>query len=489
MNLEQDGEECERAIMDKCCILNGLLAVLVTFAFVSVFQIRATAATERPNVILIMSDDQGWGDVGFNENTRIKTPHLDSMAAGGIVFDRFYASAPICSPTRASVLTGRNAWRTGVLSAHTAGMRVGELTLAEMFQEKEYRTGVFGKWHLGWVKPDELLSRGGYSPPWHHGFDMSFVTTSAVPTWNPQITPAGWNSWGQKEGRPWKGGYPYVENGVEVSRNLEGDDSRIIMDRVIPFIDKNKDRRFFAAVWFHTPHEPVVAGPQYRAMYPDESEEAQHYFGAITAMDEQVGRLRKHLRELQIEKDTLILFCSDNGPSTGVTKRGIASAGPFRGSKHTMYEGGVLVPACAEWPGTIQPGQRTDVRCSVLDYVPTLTQLIRYRFRGWRVRPLDGMDLMPVIQGKVKKREGYLFFGNRRLEEETDDKALISGDWKLIHNAGKEDRLRLYNLGADPYETTDLAAQEPARVQQLLAAMSEIEESCRLSRDGADYRY
>lgn len=447
------------------------------------------AATEKPNVILIMTDDQGWGDVGFNGSAAVKTPHLDEMAASGIVFERFYVSSPICSPTRASVLTGRHAWRTGVLSAHTAGMRVGELTLAEMFQEKDYRTGIFGKWHLGWVKPDEQLSRGGYSPPWHHGFDVSFVTTSAVPTWNPRMTPEGWNSWGHVEGRPWKGGYPYVENGVEVTDNLEGDDSRIIMDRVIPFIDKNKDRRFFAAVWFHTPHEPVVAGPKYRKMYGDKPEEAQHYYGAITAMDEQVGRLRAHLRSLGIEKKTLLLFCSDNGPSSGVTKRGIASAGPFRGHKHTMYEGGLLVPACAEWPGRIEPGQRTSTRCSVVDYVPTLTKLINYKFRGSRERPLDGIDIFPLMQGKRVEREAALFFGNRRLHEGTDDKALIFGDWKLIHNAGEQNEILLFNLGTDPHETENLAASESELVKRLLSQMSEVEESCRLSRDGADYRY
>lgn len=466
----------------------GLRPLCVLFPFLVMGPGHAEA-TERPNVILLMSDDQGWGDVGFNGNERVRTPHLDAMAGEGVIFERFYASSSVCSPTRASVLTGRHAWRTGVLSAHTAGMRVGELTLAEIFQEEGYRTGIFGKWHLGWVKPDDLSSRGGYSPPWHHGFDRSFVTTSAVPTWDPQRTPDGWSAWGQRSGRPWKGGYPYVENGVEVTDNLEGDDSRIIMDRVLPFIEQNKDRPFFVVVWFHTPHEPVVAGPAYKALYAEYEEEAQHYYGAITAMDEQIGRLRMGLRELGLERQTLMLFCSDNGSSGGVTQRGIASAGPFRGHKHTLFEGGILVPACAVWPGTVDAGRRISERASVVDYVPTLARLIGYTFKGSRARPLDGEDILPWLRGQSGGRKTDLFFGNRRLHDGVDDKALISGHWKLIHNAGEENRVQLFDLSMDPYEKRDMAAEEPEKLKMLQHRMEQIEASCSLSRDGADYSY
>ena len=166
--------------------------------------------TDTPNVILIMSDDQGWGDVGFNGNAEIHTPNLDAMAAAGVKFDRFYAAAPLCSPTRGSCLTGRYPFRYGILAAHTGGMRVGEITVAEMLKSKGYRTGFFGKWHIGWVREADGGSRGIFSPPSQHGFDTHFATTSAVPTYNPTVTPEGWTNWGSKPGEPWKGGAPSV---------------------------------------------------------------------------------------------------------------------------------------------------------------------------------------------------------------------------------------------------------------------------------------
>lgn len=447
--------------------------------------------TASPNIIMIMSDDQGWGDVGFNGHPDLKTPHLDAMAANGIKFNRFYAASPLCSPTRGSCLTGRNPFRFGILAAHTAGMRQGEITIAEMLQSKNYKTGHFGKWHIGWVKLEDAGSRGYYSPPSMHGFDTFFATTSAVPTWNPTVTPKDWKSWGNKPGEPWKGGAPYVQDGSPVTENMNGDDSRIIMDRVIPFIESNKDDPFFATVWFHAPHEPVVAGPKYLAMYSNEKfgSKRKNYYGCLTAMDEQIGHLRKKLRELGIEKNTLLFFCSDNGPSDGLAKKGIASAGPFKGHKHQMYEGGILVPACVEWPGTIAPGKETDVRCSTVDFFPTIASVVDYSFSKSKERPIDGINLIPVIQGKVTQRDKPLFFGYRRLYQGVDGQALISGHYKILKEAKKDGRTRLYDLSIDPFENNDLAQKEPERLKSMLQALSKIDESCRLSRDGADYKY
>jgi len=216
------------------------VSISMSVILLSVFSLQAAKA-DKPNVIMIMSDDQGWGDVGFNDNDAIITPNLDKMAQGGVKFDRFYAASPLCSPTRGSCLTGRYPFRYGILAAHTGGMRVGEVTIAEALKKKGYQTGFFGKWHIGWVKPAEVSTRGFYSPPSHHGYDHYFATTGAVPTWDPGITPEGWSKWGSKSGEPWKGGFPYVQDGEEVKENILGANSRVIMDRVIPFIEKNKD--------------------------------------------------------------------------------------------------------------------------------------------------------------------------------------------------------------------------------------------------------
>ena len=444
-------------------------------------------AKETPNIIMIMSDDQGWGDVGFNGHPDLKTPHLDAMAANGVKLNRFYAASPLCSPTRGSCLTGRYPFRFGILAAHTGGMRVGEITSAEMLQSKNYQTGFFGKWHIGWVKEEDQGSRGFFSPPGQHGYDTWFATTSAVPTWNPTVTPEGWKNWGQKPGDPWKGGAPYVQNGTPVTDNMSGDDSRIIMDRALPFIEKNKEQNFFATIWFHTPHEPVVAGPKYRAMYPKAGSKRQNYYGCITAMDEQIGRLRAKLRELGLEKNTLLFFCSDNGPST--THKGIASAGPFKGHKHSMYEGGLLVPACVEWPGTIPPSQESDTRCATVDFFPTIAAAVDYSFKKSEKRPIDGIDLLPLLTGKGVTPERDLFFGYRRLNRGIDGLSLIRGDYKVLKEAEKNGRTRLYHIAKDPYEKVDLAQKKPDRLKDMLRALEAIEQSCQLSRDGADYRY
>jgi len=204
-------------------------------------------------------------------------------------------------------------------------------------------------------------------------------------------------------------------------------------------------------------------------------------------MDEQIGRLRAKLRELGIEKNTLLFFCSDNGPSS--THKGIASAGPFKGHKHQMYEGGILVPACVEWPGTIEPGKATDVRCSTVDFFPTIASVVDYSFSKSKERPIDGIDLLPIIEGKVTQRANPLFFGYRRLYQGVDGQALISGDYKILKEAKKNGRTRLYNLASDPFEKNDLAKEKPEVLKALSKALADIDKSCQLSRDGADYRY
>ena len=206
-------------------------------------------------------------------------------------------------------------------------------------------------------------------------------------------------------------------------------------------------------------------------------------------MDEQIGRLRAKLRELGIEKRTLVLFCSDNGPSDGLSKKGVASAGPFKGHKHTMYEGGILVPACVEWPSVIPSGGASDVRCSTVDILPTIVALNTDGKSKSSSRPIDGIDLMPIVAGEVKRRDKPLFFGYRRLYQGVDGQALITDDWKILREAKKNGRVRLYNLAEDPFEQNDLADQFPERASELRKQLIELDASCQRSRDGADYRY
>lgn len=485
------------------------LAAALLASSISLLQLHSKNAS-RPNIIFVMADDLGWGDVGFNGNEIVKTPHLDRMANSGLKLDRFYAASSICSPTRASTLTGRHPWRQGILAAHTSGLRVGEVTIAEIAKDEGYATGIFGKWHIGWVKPDEISSRGHYSPPWHHGFDHSFVTTSAVPTWDPAITPKGWSKWGNTEGEVWKN-YPYVENGVTIKDNMRGDDSRVIMDRAIPFIEKAAQNKtpFLTCIWFHTPHEPVVAGAEYRAMYSEFPEEAQHYYGCITAMDDQMGRLHSKLEELGVSENTLIIFTSDNGPSSGVTNKGIASAGPFRGSKHTIYEGGLRVPTFLYWPNRIKNGRSSDAMAGTVDIFPTVSNLIGHRIGKKSKNPLDGVSLVPLIDGKTFNPDRSLFFGYQRTYKGVKTMALTDGRYKILRRptpAGESPFAKmpkfdpsqvwennslyaLYDLQEDPGETTDLKKQMPERFAQMMKQLQAADHSCQLSREGLDYAY
>ena len=270
-----------------------------------------------PNIILMMCDDLGYGDVGFNGNEVIKTPNLDRLASNGIRFTRFYAGGPVCSPTRGTCLTGRHYFRYGVTHANRGHLPTQEITLARMLKSFGYATGHFGKWHLGTLdpnysgKPNRNPARN-YAPPWERDYDASFATEYAVPTWDPTVDIN--QRTGKRLDRPWAS--PYYENGKLATENLEGCDSRVLMDRAIPFIEQavENGEQFLTTIWFHAPHSPVVAGPEYRAMYSEYSEDEQHYYGCITAIDDQVGRLYHALEAWGVADNTMIWFCSDNGP-------------------------------------------------------------------------------------------------------------------------------------------------------------------------------
>lgn len=442
---------------------------------------------QKSNVIMLMADDLGWGDVGFNGNKKIITPHLDKMAEAGIRFTNFYAAAPLCSPTRASCLTGRAPFRQGIFAAHTGGMRHAETTIAEVLKKNGYATGFFGKWHLGWVQPEQINPRGHYSPPWQHGFEEVFATKSAVPTWNPTIYPDNWNGFGRGENGKW-GGSIYVHNGVPETENLSGDDSRIIMDRAIPFIEKSieENKPFLATIWFHTPHEPVVAGPEYLAKYPNLPEDQKHLYGCITAMDEQIGRLKALLNEKGVAENTILLFCSDNGPADPQAKAGIASAGPFRGHKHQMWEGGLRVPSVIEWPGKIEAGQISDFTACTSDYFPTILEMLEIPVPT-KV-PLDGESLLPVLKGAQMDREKPFAAGFLRHYRTTETYAFIEGQYKIcIPDKGEE--MMLFDLIADPTESNNLAKEKPRLFEKMKANLEQVKTSWRLSREGNDYQW
>ncbi|MEN8228686.1 MAG: sulfatase-like hydrolase/transferase [Bacteroidota bacterium] len=431
---------------------------------------------EKPNIILCMSDDQGWGDVGFHGHPHLKTPNLDEMAANGIQFDWFYSAAPVCSPTRASCLTGRHPYRQGIFGANSGHMRHEELTLAEVLKNHGYTTGHFGKWHLGTLTVNEKDSNRGkpgdsthYSPPWENGFDVCFSTEAKVPTWDPMITPDTTALGGRPNapGEPY-GTYYWEGEERKVTENLEGDDSRIIMDRVIPFIETaaREGEPFFAVIWFHTPHLPVLTGERNRNMYAKLSLDEQHFFGCITAMDEQIGRLRREIANHGMTDNTMIWFCSDNGPE-GRERAGRTqgSAGPFTGRKRSLLDGGVRVPALLEWPDGIRKHRVINIPCSTSDYFPTILDILDLR-PDELVRPLDGVSLLPMINGEKTERDAPIGFisGNQR--------SLVNDRYKL-YSSDQGESYSLFDIKEDPGEKHDLIKLYPAIADSMKTDLDE----------------
>jgi|GEM_PF-606441 len=445
----------------------------------------ATAA--RPNIILMMADDMGWGDPGFNGNTVIKTPHLDAMAKAGLRFDRFYSGAPVCSPTRGTVLTGRHPYRYGIWTANEGHLRKEEVSLPEVLKTQGYTTGHYGKWHLGTLDPNFSGKGAGrdaaknFMTPAMKGSDDWFATEYGVRLWDP-FTDAAAN--------------PYYHNGKLETENLAGDDSRVLMDRAIPFIRKAAAAKtpFLAVIWFHAPHEPVAAGPEYLKMYPGLSEGEQHFYGCITALDEQVGRLRKELRDLGVADNTMLWFTSDNGPegNTGDAGRQRGSAGGLRGRKRSLWEGGVRVPGLVEWPARIKPGTVTTVPCSTLDYFPTTLELLGFKMKG-QPEPIDGVSLVPLFAGKMTERPVPIPFetiggtgsnnsrGSPRM-------ALVDNRYKLLTDMdGSNGTDQLFDLLADRSESKNLATERADLVRTMKAQLAAFRESCKRSFAGKDY--
>ncbi len=458
---------------------------------------RAGNDGPRPNIILMMADDLGYGDVGFNGNTIIKTPHLDEMAAHGVKFTRFHAGAPVCSPTRGTCLTGRHNMRYGIFSASVGYLPAEEITIARMCKSKGHTTGHFGKWHLapitrtGQTMPEYYEDRDKkYAPPWERDYDESFTTECNVPTWNPMDSKR-FDADSQ---------LGFLHNGVDVTDNVEGSAARIVMDRVLPFINKaaGQDQPFMATVWFHEPHDPVVAGPEYKAMYSEYSDDKQHYYGCITAMDEQIGRLRKELQRMGIADNTMIWFCSDNGPASLSEiggpdwwfRRSRGVTGGLRGRKGSLFEGGVAVPALLEWPGHAKAGSVVEAPGSTLDYYPTIQEVLGFKMPD--ERPIDGVNLMPLIAGEMTERPKAIPFCSplapRRTAHRSTSLALVDNNFKFMTNLsenGEEDIL--FDLVKDPAETTNIIGDHPEVAAQMKASIREWFESCRMSHSGADY--
>jgi arylsulfatase A-like enzyme len=433
---------------------------------------------DRPNIVLCMTDDQGWGDVGYNGLKQIQTPTLDSMAAAGLRFNRFYSAHPSCSPTRASVMTGRHPNRMGCF---WPGMpiRVQEVTIAQAVKKAGYVSGHFGKWHLngvaGFGKPIAAADPVG---PLAMGFDESFSVSN----------------WFDLD-------WTFSHNGKNVK--VAGDGSDAIVAQALKFIGAvaAQEKPFLAVVWFgspHVPHKPM----------PDDLKKAggEAYYGELVGVDRAMGTLRSGLRKLGIADNTLLWFCSDNG-AWHDEKKPIehGSNGGLRGMKGQLWEGGIRVPALIEWPARIKKPFVTDVPACTSDIYPTIVDILKIDVPN-QVRPLDGISLVPLLDGKMKERPKPMGFWQYNESQPTFNansgpSAWIGNRYKL-HKGGQAEESEepnawrpgvlpntweLYDLIADPTEQTDLSAKHPEILNRMKAELEQWQQSVLRSHRGEDY--
>jgi arylsulfatase A-like enzyme len=413
---------------------------------------RLTAAEKKPNVVLLLADDLGYGDMSCYGNSYIRTPNLDRLAAGGVRFTDFHSSGPVCSPTRAGLLTGRYQQRCGITEVITAaGTRENGLdpatqsTFAKQLKQAGYATGVFGKWHVGYqpkFNPDK------------HGFDRFRGYVSGNVDYFSHVDQAGFADW-------W-------ENSKLVPE--EGYTTELITRHGIEFIEANRNRPFCLYLPYEAVHAPYqgptdrpqrVAGRQYNEGGSTTDVKAT-YKDMIESMDTNIGKVLATLKRFGLERDTFVFYFSDNG----ATPRG--SNGRLRGFKGSLLECGHREPAIAYWPGKIGPGRVCDATTICLDLFPTLLELAG---ASAPENKLDGMSLLPVLTGKGKIGERTLFWAYMK------QRAVRRGKWKLITGApGSGPSPALFDLENDLGETKDLAQQNPDIIKDLSASLRKWEQ-------------
>jgi len=409
----------------------------------------------RPNFVYIFCDDLGYGDLGCFGHPIINTPCLDSLAAEGMKLTDCYASAPVCSPSRAGVMTGRNPYRCSIPDwiPHNSPLHLqsAETTVAKRLKDAGYTTIHSGKWHLSGKGFDD----GSQPSPGDHGFDHWFSTqNNALPSHhNPKN---------------------FIRNDNKVGP-LEGYSSTIIVDEAMKVLDRlDGDQPFALFVWFHAPHEPIATAKRFMDMYSSASKTEAEYYGNVSQMDHETGRLLDYLDKRDLRDNTFVMFTSDNGPETLNRYRGSershGSPGPLRGMKLHIHEGGIRVPGIIRWPGKTIPGQVCREPVNGTDVLPTFCELAGADLPSKPV--LDGTSITPIFEGKPIQRRRPLYWRYDRALSKPKI-AMRDGDWKILSDL-KFTEFELYNLKNDLRETTNLAGSEPERLEKMLKMLKAI---------------
>jgi len=434
-------------------------ALLFTLCLVSsLYTLPVSASTARaPNVVFIFCDDLGWGDLGSFGNVEIATPHIDGLAREGARIGRFYVNSPVCSPSRAALLTGRFPGEVGIHYAigGPAGDQYNSVpwldpdlpTVYDAFKDAGYVTGHYGKWHIGHSKDAPA--------PSEYGLEVSGTSHSTGPG--------------------------LVRAGEQLTNSNK---SEIIANRAVEFIEAHADQPFFLSLWIMDPHsvlDPTAEQmePYLKHTHPQVMDSYRSsltvYYAIISAIDTAVGRVVAALEAQGLSEDTIIVFTSDNGPSplwsSGTGHAGAGSAGPYRGVKGSLYEGGVRVPFIVSWPGKV-PSHYLDMDSTVsaVDMPLTLAKMAGVDASALEL-VVDGEDRSTVLLGESSAREKSLYWDYRfgswgRTFQKSPRLALMEGDWKLLMNPDNS-RVELFNLSQDPMETSNRADVEVDRVAEM----------------------
>jgi arylsulfatase A len=421
---------------------------------------------KRPNVVVFLADDLGYGDLACYGHKVIRTPNLDAFAKQGMRFTDFHSASSVCSPSRSAILTGRTPYRNGCFTWIPANsevhLRKSEITLPSLLKKAGYATCHVGKWHLNgkFNSPDQ-------PQPNDHGYDYWLATqNNAAPSHKDPTN--------------------FVRNGKPVGR-LEGFSAPLVVDEAIGWLKKERDagKPFFLAVWTHEPHLPIESDPKFMALYPDllksDPDMAQHH-GNVTQLDHAFGQLMKTLDELKLTDSTLVIFTSDNGPEgNGLKGRTRGSTGGFRGRKRALYEGGIRVPGIVRWPGVVKPGSESDQPLVGSDIFATMLDVVGVPAPADRV--IDGVSFRPALTGQPIERKVPLYWRYHAAIEPMKV-AMREGDWKILADL-KLENFELYNLRGDPQEKTDLSAKESARLEAMKKKLIQLHQE--IEKEGPDW--
>ena len=450
---------------------------LLAFSCLSIYVAPSLSAQTQPNVLILFADDLGYKDVGCYGGP-VKTPAIDQLAKDGVRFTDFYSGCAVCSPSRATLLTGRHHIRTGVYSwisdeSQNSHLLLREYTIAEILKDRGYSTAHIGKWHLG------LPTKNRSKPtPGHHGFDYWFTT---------------WNNASPSHKNP----NNFTRNGEAVGP-LEGYSCQLVADEAIEWLDNHRHPKapFFLNLWFHEPHAPIAAPDQIVSTYGELKDRAAIYSGTIENTDRAISRIAEKLKTMGVRENTLIIYASDNGSYRD------DRVGNLRGKKGSNWDGGIRVPGIFSWPAVIPKNRVEKHPAGLVDVLPTLCGLLNLDVPQDRL--IDGSDLTPLLKGKPEqfKRHQPMFW---HLQKSRPIVAMRDGNFSLVANpdyeistsnmfqehwipsikdGGYKD-FQLFDLSKDPGQTRNIAAENPQLLTKLKVTLLEINQS--IMADGTDW--